>query len=157
MTVHTSAGSKIFIGGVAASTVDTQAEYEALSLVEIGEVEDLGEFGDSVSPITFTPLSTRRVNKFKGSFDAGNITLNLGRDVTNAGQLALRNALASDFDYAFKVTLNDAGAGSPGDTTKIYFRGKVMSFTTNVSNVDSITRASVSIAINSEILEVVAA
>lgn len=156
MTVHTAAGSKLFIGPVAASTVDTANEFAALSFTEVGEIESLGEFGDQAGIVTFTALGDRRVRKFKGSFDAGTITLSLGRDAADSGQSALIAAQASDFDYAFKVELNDEGSNSPQRNTVFYFRGKVVSYSTNIGNANSVVGASAQIAINSPIIEVAA-
>ena len=69
MAVNTAAGSTFAIGpqGTYASTVDwTDTEsniidaFEALVWTEVGEVEDLGEFGDEASEITFTALANDR-------------------------------------------------------------------------------------------------
>lgn len=154
MGVNTSALSKLFIGDVADDTVDTEGEFEALNLLAVGEIEDMGDFGDVANGITFTSLDDRRVRKFKGSFDAGNIGLTLGRDASDVGQASIRAAQATDFDHAFKITLNDGSSGSPSSPTTFYFRGKVMSYTTNIGNTDSIVRSTVDIAINSAILEI---
>lgn len=153
MSVYTSAESKIFIGGVATGSED-QSAYEAKTWVEIGEVSSIGAFGDSANEITFTALSDRRVRKFKGSFNAGNIVLELGIDEDDAGQDDLRTALASDFDYCFRIDRNDNNTASPTDVTKLYFNGKVMSFEDNIGTADDITTASATIGINTEILKV---
>jgi hypothetical protein len=152
MAVNTAAGATLSIGPVAAATIDTIAEFEALTFVEVGEVEDLGEFGDEASEITFTPLSERRVRKYKGSFNAGTMAVTCGSDPADVGQAAMIAAFASDLDYAFQVTLNDqlTLAGTP---TILYYRGKVMSKRRNVGNVENVVRQSFNIGINSEILE----
>lgn len=155
MAVQTAAGSKLFIGP-ANETADDAGAYSILAYVEVGEIEELGEFGDTVNEINFTPLGNRRVGKFKGSFNAGTINLTVGRDPADPGQDDLRDALASDSDYAFMVTLNDAGIGSPSSPTTMYFRGKVMSYTTNIGNAENIVRSTVAIGINSAIVEVAA-
>lgn len=154
MGVKTSAKAKLFIGAVADSNVDTVAEFEALSLQEVGLIETIGEFGDEANQITFTALNDRRVQKFKGSFDAGNVLLGLGRDLSDAGQAALKAAQALDFDYAIKIELNDGSSGSPSQNTTFYFRAQVMSFKTNIGSAEDITRASADLGINSEILEI---
>ena len=45
MTVRTAAGARFFIGP-ANETADELADYPGLAYTEVGEVEDLGEFGD---------------------------------------------------------------------------------------------------------------
>lgn len=155
MAVDTAAGSKIYIGP-ANAVADDQAEFEALSYTVIEEVENIGVFGDSVNEVTFTALNDRRVRKFKGSYNAGNMEITMGRSAAAAGQAALVAALLVDGDYAFKVELDDAGTGSPSNPTTFYFRGKVMSYQTTPGNAESIVMANSVIAINSEIVEVAA-
>lgn len=153
MTVNTAAGTKVFIGTVGAAT--TQGEFEADSYIEVGEVEDLGEFGDTAEEVNFTALANRRVRKFKGSFNAGTMTVTAGSDPADAGQQALLAAFATDFDYNFKVTLNDE-VTQGGTPTTLYFRGKVMDKRRNVGQVNNIVRQNFAVGINSEILEVTA-
>ncbi|NRR82372.1 hypothetical protein HSX06_32415, partial [Pseudomonas aeruginosa] len=50
--LNTAAGCRISIGTKKPSA--TKTEYEADVYVEIGEVEDLGEFGDTFSNVNFT-------------------------------------------------------------------------------------------------------
>ena len=150
MTVNTAAGSKFYIGST--TVADTIPEYEADSWEEVGEVEDLGEFGDEAGQATFTSLADRRVRKFKTSFDAGTIPVTCGSDPADDGQQTMVQAFASDLDFNFKVELNDKITIS-GTPTILYFRGKVMSKRRNVGQVDNVVRQSFTVGINSEILE----
>ena len=156
MGVNSSAGVKFSIGPAVADTVDTVVEFAALSYTLVGEIESIGEFGDTVNPITFTSIDDERVRKFKGSRNAGTIALTLGRDTTDTGQIALRAALDTKFDYAIKIEHADRSSGSPSSNSIQYFPAKVMSFTDNISGVDDITRASVSLEINGKPLLVAA-
>lgn len=126
-----------------------------LSWTTVGEVEDLGEFGDEASEITFTALANRRVRKFKGTFDAGTVTVQAGSDPADAGQLAMIAAFASDMDYPFRVTLNDK-ITNVGTGTTLYFVGKVMSKRRNVGDVENVVRQNFPVGINTEIIEVAA-
>ncbi|QIG67852.1 tail tube protein [Rhizobium phage RHph_Y52] len=163
MSVNTAAGSAVYIAPQTPSFVtliDNPASTdsaiitaaEALTWTEVGETEDLGEFGDEASEITFTALSNRRVRKFKGTYNAGTITCTVGSDPADAGQQAMIAAFASDLDYPFKVTLNDkiTLAGTP---TTLYFTGKVMSKRRNIGNVENVVRQNFPIGINSKIVE----
>lgn len=145
--VMTSAGSTIGIVDEIPATMDDTG-FEALTLVNIGEVESISAFGTEYNPVTFTALDNRRVRKFKGSYDPGTISLTVAIDGDDAGQIAAEAALDVDNDVSFGVTTQDG--------TKRYFTGKVMSFTTNVSSVDNITMADISIGINSDIVKVAA-
>lgn len=153
MTVNTAAQSRVFIGTT--GLANSQVDYEADSYVEIGEVEDLGEFGDTAEEVTFTALADRRTRKFKGSFNAGSLTVTCGSDPSDPGQDALIAAFASDFDYNFKVTLNDE-VTLGGTPTTLFFAGKVMSKSRNVGQVNNIVKQKYMVGINTEILEVAA-
>lgn len=153
MAVDTAAGTKFYVGPVN-SSANGQSAYEALSYVEVGEVESISEFGDSFNEVTFTALSDRRVRKFKGSKNAGNITVAIGHDSADTGQTNLDTALGSDSDYAFKIELDDAGTGSPSSPTTFFFRGKVMSVRTNPGDAENIVRLTAEIAINSDIVKI---
>jgi hypothetical protein len=155
MAVQTAAGCKIFIGP-ANTTADSQSDYESLSYTLIGEVENIGEFGDTFNEITFTPISDRRVRKFKGSKNAGTLPLVLGRDVTDAGQAAMKAARDSDSEYAFMVQQNDVVSGSPSNPTTFWFRALVMGFTIDIGDAESIIRANGSLGINSDVVEIAA-
>ena len=145
-------GSKLYIGGVAASRTQVLADYQLDSYIEVGELEDLGEFGDESENITFTALSDGRTQKLKGPRDAGTMPVTVGDDTSDEGQTALEAAEATVFDYNFYVELNDA-LTIGGDNSKHYFVGKVMSKRRNVGNASNVVRRSFSVAINSAILE----
>lgn len=148
MTVNTSAGSKVYIGTTAAAA--NLAQFEADTYEEIGEIVTIGEFGRVYDEITHTSIGNRATRKFKGAFNDGNLDLGLGRDAADAGQAAARLALDSDDDYNFKVELNDDSVGDTDtEPTIFYFRGKVMSYTTNINDVNSVVQSSMSIGIQS--------
>jgi hypothetical protein len=139
--VFTSAGTNIAISAVLPATNDVLG-YEALTFTDLDEVTDLGEFGRVYNEVTHTPLKTRAVVKRKGSYNDGNVTMQLARIPSDAGQTILIAAVDDDADHAFAVTLQDGSV--------LYFQGQVMSFTTNVGGPDQIVGASVTIGINSE-------
>jgi hypothetical protein len=153
MSVYTSATSKVYVSGVATGS-ENQAAFEAKSWIEIGEISNIGVFGDAASEINFTAVSDRRVRKFKGSFNAGNLVLEFGLDMDDAGQDVLRAAQASDSDYCFRVDANDNNAASPTDVTKWYFSGKVMDAPVTIGTAENITMSAASIGINTAIITV---
>ncbi|HFX1884970.1 TPA: hypothetical protein ACV5UF_006292 [Pseudomonas aeruginosa] len=160
--LNTAAGCRISIGTKKPSA--TKTEYEADVYVEIGEVEELGEFGDTFSNVNFTALSDGRVRKYKGTADAGDMTLTVGLDNGDAGQLALKNAHAdrSKGNYNIRITLNDGLPGDPSaeppvpavPPTTFYFGAKVMNNTVAAGSADNVVRRNVTLGINTEILEI---
>jgi hypothetical protein len=145
--VFTSAGTTISIGAALPATF-TKAGYEAVTWTAIGEIVDAGEFGRIYNSVSHNPLGDRRTIKRKGSYNDGTITLQLGRDTSDAGQIALIAALASDDSYSIRVVLQD--------TAHLYTTAQVMSYTTNIGSVDQITGATVTLEIDYDILETTA-
>ena len=132
MGVKTSAGSTFKISAGTPATFDSTG-YAALTYTIVGEVTDLGEFGREYALVTHQPVGSRGTQKFKGSFNEGTITLQLGLDTDDAGQVLCKTASTSDADYSILVTTQN------GD--KYYGQAKVMSFKVGVGGVDSITTA----------------
>lgn len=137
MTVRTSAGTTLRVTSSAPATFDSSG-YNALFSASpapalVGEITDLGEFGREYALVTHNPVGTRGTQKFKGSFNEGTMSLSLGLDTDDAGQIIMKAASLSDNNYSFMVTTQN------GD--KYYFQAKVMSFKVGVGSVDSITTA----------------
>lgn len=137
-----SSGSKIYIG-----TTATTGAGDSYTL--IGKVTNQGAFGAVYNIIKFDSLEDRNTLKFKGQRDDGDINLQLGRDLTDAGQLAITTALSSDLDYNFKVTLNDTGTATGALPTTFLFKAKVTSYKTTVGAPNQVVMAEVILAIKS--------
>ena len=140
------------IGGflsVSAATPETfdAAGYAALSWTDVGEASEVPEFGATYSAVTFTPLKTGVVNKFHGELNYGSITIPLGYDSADAGQIILLAALASKDEISFRETRSDG--------TIRYIMGKVMSFPRGQS-VGSVNMASCNIEFTRADVEVAA-
>ena len=154
--LNTAAGCRLSIGGKTGA--DTVTEYEADTYVQVGEIEDLGEFGDTCNPVNFTSLNDGRVRKYKGTADAGNMTMVVGFDSGDAGQkaVAVAHKDRSKGNYNVKVTLND---GDPDATpailpTTFYYGVKVMNNTVAAGQADNVVRRNVTLAINTDIIEI---
>jgi hypothetical protein len=140
MTVRSSAGSTIKISAGIPATFNS-AGYAALTLTAIGEVTDLGEFGREYALVTHNPLGTRGTTKLKGSFNEGTISMQVGLDTDDAGQILAKAASLSDNDYSFEIATQN------GD--KYYFQAKVMSFKVSVGSVDQVTNATIALELTS--------
>lgn len=151
MSVFTATGSVLSIGGVHTSSIDTLAEYQALSWQAVGETEDLGEFGDEASIVPFTALSDARVRKSKGSRDAGDMEVVVGSDFLDGGQQALLAAEATAFTYAFKLEFPDAQSEDYTNTIA-YFGAKVTSARVNAGQANNIVRTRPTLAITTPIV-----
>ena len=123
---------------------------------QIGEVENLGDFGDSSAKVTFASIADGRVRKMKGSRDAGDMKLVVGQDARDVGQLALSAAQATKSLYAFKLVASDQRLTS--DTPSIfYWNALVASQASNFGANNNVVKTTYSIEIDSAILEVASA
>lgn len=132
MTVATSAGTTLAVSASTPATFNV-AGYSVLSFTNVGEITDLGEFGREFALVTHNPVGSRGTQKFKGSFNEGTMSLTLGLDTDDAGQIIMKAGALSDNNYSFEVTTQN------GDI--YYFQAKVMSWKVGVGGVDSITTA----------------
>lgn len=138
--VRTSAGSTIGITATKPATFNA-AGYGALSPTIIGEITNLGDFGREYEEVKHERLATRDTQKFKGGFDEGTLTLQLGLDESDAGQTICQAALLSDLDFYFLITRQNG--------TKHYFPAKVMSFKKSLGARNQVTNATINLSISS--------
>lgn len=138
MPLGTAAGTTLGLVASQPATFD-QAGYEALTYANIGNIENMGEYGRVYELVTFNPIDTRGTKKFKGSFDEGALSMTIARDSDDAGMIALEAAVLSDADLSFEVVYPD------GD--KDYFQAKVMSTKKAVGSVNDIRMVQVDVQI----------
>jgi hypothetical protein len=154
--IQTTSGSKFWISTDAAlPATDTLAEYEALTWVEIGMIEDLGEVGDVSTEVSGAAIGDGRVRKAKGARNAGTMAVIAFHDPFDVGQLKLIEAEGTNDNYAFKIELAD-GPPTPGTNTFQYFRGLVMSKGLRLGTNDNIMRRVFNIGVNTAITEDIA-
>jgi hypothetical protein len=110
MGESTTAGTKVYIGTTAATAATD-------TYTEIGGVTSISAFGKTFNEVTHTPLADRAVRKHKGSYNDGNIELEMAELPEDDGQTALETALDSDFDYNFKIEQNDEVAPASATVT----------------------------------------
>ncbi|MBS6036511.1 MULTISPECIES: hypothetical protein [Pseudomonas] len=154
--LNTAAGCRLAIGGKTGA--GTETEYKADTYVDVGEIEDLGEFGDTFNPVNFTSLRDGRVRKYKGTADAGDMTMVVGLDNGDVGQkaVAVAHKDRSKGNYNIRITLNDGdpGASPPVLPTTYYFGVKVMNNKVAAGSADNVVRRNVTLGINTDILEI---
>lgn len=155
--IFATAGATIAIGNpLAAKSADfVEADFDGQSWVNIGWAESIGAFGDEASEITFDAIAEGRTQKLKGTRNAGNLELVCGLDSEDDGQAALRAAEAENFDYAIRVTFNDAPAG--GTPSIRYFIAKVMSAREQLDSANNVVKLNATLGINSNIVRIAAA
>jgi|AntRauTorcE11898_2_1112593.scaffolds.fasta_scaffold02778_9 hypothetical protein len=142
---QTSAGSFLSVSAGLPATHDTVGfEDAAMSFTEVGEITDLGEFGREYNLVTHNPLKDRRTVKRKGSYNDGSITLQMARDVSEAGQALLETAKDDDNSYSVKITFQDGNF--------VFTTAQIMSYKTTIGSVDQITMATCVLEIDNDIV-----
>lgn len=126
MTVSASTKTQVGIGTAAPSTATTSQQFAADTYTAIGEISDLGTFGDKTEEIKFQSMTDGRVRKLPGTKDAGEFQITVGFDAFDAGQNAMRAAAADNVVRAFSIQLNDK-PNATGTNTVHYFQGWVSS------------------------------
>lgn len=148
MSVQTSTGMKYYVSAALPATED-KAGYDALTWTEVGEIVSIGEYGGTQEQVNHTPLATGLVEKYKGATDNGNITLEMGRDATDAGQALL---LAGS-NGAAKYTVHSHKVEYPQGEIDA-FQGLIFGYNKNPGAINSIVSANSSVGINTEVIDI---
>lgn len=148
MTLVHTAGTKLFISASPLSPTPVWTE--------VGEIANYGAFGRVYQEIKVDSIGERGTRKLKGTYDDGNIALQLNRDPQDAGQALLITARDSDDDYSFKIELNDQRAGMT-TPTRITFSAQVLSYTLNPQGPNNVVAAECTISIQSGTIDEVPA
>ena len=143
MAISGSSGCKLFIGGTGVLASED-------SWVEVGEIENLGEFGDQSEVVRFLSLSDGRVHKMRGAKDAGDMTITVAYDSANQGQTNLRTAadLTTNVKYNFRVALNDAPAGAAPTPTYFTFKALAQGYRLSVGAANGTVMMNVTLSID---------
>lgn len=89
------------------SDIASAGAYAALNWTQIKNCGAIGESGPSTNLPAYDELGTDVTQKSKGITDAGNPTLEMSYNSTDAGQTALRAASLLNNNYAFKWVDDD--------------------------------------------------
>lgn len=144
MSITKSAGTELAIVAGAPATYDITG-FAALTFVDVGEIETMSEFGGVSQIGTFNAISRIVTDKYKGAYDAGELSLGLAKDLSDAGQGVLEagaDPFAAEDVHSVKIT--DAN----GDI--LYFTCLIGSYTTNYGDVNSLVKSTASLAVNNK-------
>lgn len=148
LQAFTLAGSILSISAAIPATI-TKTAYVALTFTAVGEIEDFGTVGRVYNTVKFTPVSSRGVRKYKGSFDEGQQALKVGYANGDPGQIIVAAALPDDSFYSFKIALKDG--------TVLYYQAQVSSAPVEMGSVDSIVMSTINLEVKSGTLVAVPA
>jgi len=134
-----SAGATLSIASALPTTEDDTG-YAALTWVVVGEIVNIGEFSRAYNLVPVNSLSQRQTRNLKGSYTEGTPPVQVNYAPGDAGQQDMLEALVSDDDVSFKITLNDG--------TIFYNQGLVTSAPISLGGVDELVSATFNLAFN---------
>lgn len=106
------AGSKIYIGPAVNSVPDDAdvdaSDFASTVFTEVKGWQTMGAIGDAATLISEDIISQGRTLKAKGTRNAGSMQNNFIILPDDPGQIALIAAEATDYNYPFKMTFDDA-------------------------------------------------
>lgn len=147
-------GTRLWVGQVALVNItdaaNQLADFTALSAgVEVGFIESMGTFGKAFQPVTFQAIADGRMFKYKGGFDSGSFPMTVAQDLADPGQ-ALLQQYGTSLDqntYPFKILFN----GADPTVEAVFFGAKVMSYQTVLSSVNTVIKATINLAIDTDV------
>ena len=150
--VQTTAGTTFAVVADSPATYDA-AGFLALTWVDVGEVTNMGDIGPEFTLVTYDAIGERITKKLKGQVDMGSQSVELGRDILDAGQVVLKTAVTIgggtiDTTHSFRITYKDGSIE--------YYTGLPLSYSTSLGDANQVTAASVAIEIDNAIVEVAA-
>lgn len=104
----TNAGGKFFICTTPQPTDLDQAQFEALDWTEVSNVGSLPTSGTTTNMVSYDTIDTDVSQNAKGISSGGGGPLEVARIDGDPGQIALRAAALTRFNYATKRELTDA-------------------------------------------------
>ncbi len=148
--LNVAAGTNVYVSGTAPATYN-EAGFEGINdWADIAELTEVGGFGATSNGITHIGLKDSRIRKLKGSYDNGQLTLNMALDEADQGQNRLQVASRLKKLYSFKIVMNE---GDDGEVT-FYTTGNVMSFVRNIGTVDTVITATCNVDLDGDIVKV---
>ena len=128
MSIGTFGGGKLYIGTTRAvdfsSPQSARQDFEADTYTEIGGLNNMGEFGASANVVQFPLVGDDYVDKSKGTRNAGDPAVIVGRISDDPGQIKVREAEKTKYKFNFTLELADA-VDENHTNTVYYFRALV--------------------------------
>src|SRR4051794_3835110 len=87
--------------------LDLAGFEDILDWLPVANVGNIGETGSQVNILSYPTMSSKVSLKSKGITNAGDPTLEVSYMPTDPGQIALRAAAQTRFNYAFKIEYDD--------------------------------------------------
>jgi hypothetical protein len=137
--IAASVGTCVSVAATVPATFD-KAGYEALTYTQLGELESIGDITVVHAAVTFQNMCTGRTSTLKGAEEPLEVSLTVGLDRSDAGQVIMTAARKS---LTQKVSIKVSEAN--GDA--VYFHGFVMSDSILYGGINEVKRAEYNIGV----------
>jgi hypothetical protein len=147
--VITSLGTKVRVVLGEPGTYNNNATtgFPSLSMVQVGEAVDVGDFGGESEVLTHTPIATGIVEKLIGPTDYGNMAVQMGKKMSDAGQTILKagfDGVNKGKKHSFEVEYFDGSIE--------WFTGIITSFTSNVGSASNVRNGACNVALTNKVI-----
>ena len=158
----TSKGTKFYLCEILPVITGTEetdlAAFDALTWIEVGMVESIGEFGPEGTVGSFKPLGTSSTCKYRGTTDNGEVPLSIAKTTTDTGLTTLIARQGNATETAFKIELSEVGTTTQGHLVpakhqRYVFLGLVKSARNAIGTGDDVVKVNVTIPITGDIIE----
>lgn len=105
------AGCHFYIGSAPIVVPDidvVEADFAAVTWIEVGQYQSMGNAGDATQNIATDLINRRRTINTKGSRQAPQRSDNFALNLNDPGQLAMIAAEQTDYNYPVRIDMNDA-------------------------------------------------
>lgn len=123
--------TKFFIG-------TSKADPLTDTWTEITDITDVGEFGDAAESVKLLTIDSGRAKKLKGTRDAGSFEITVARNMADAGQIAVRAAAATDYEFNLKIEGPDRPNDKAGSKPTTQFLRGLVNDTTKFGDANAI-------------------
>lgn len=148
MSTEISVGTQLSVVKGAPATNDSSG-FAALTYTDVGEVQNIPQFGGSREVPTHTPLDTGIVAKYAGSKNYGESSVTIALDNSDSGQ----GVLEEGFDGSGDGEIHSVKIADTNHT--VYFQAYITGFQYNWGDANTVTTIDVTFAITDKVIKVV--
>lgn len=116
--------TKLYVCATAQTATLNRAAFEALTWVQVKNVGSVTGMGTNPNIVNYNTLDDDVVQKAKGIVDGGSWEVEVAYVFDDAGQIIMRTAAATDYEYAFKLEYENAPSAAYTNTI-VYNKGLV--------------------------------
>lgn len=148
MALQTSSGVRYYTSAAEPSTYD-KTGFDALTWTEVNEVSSVSAYGAQVTEVNFTNLKDAILKKFKGTVNYGSITIEMGYDSADAGQLLMDSGTSGANQFvvhSHKVVYPDGTVDA--------FTGYFFGYDKNPGAIDNVITSTGGVGINTRPIDI---